>query len=190
MLVNIVADLQVLDKAAFWVYMDNRACAIPTTTRARSVESTIFRPRSRSDTTIPYRSLAGELRQHGATPRTIPRSASSSGPTFCGGGSSTSCWKKILTPRFRRRLGLARASAPATCGVVWFVPRGLMRRSFAARPCGCSTFYLVTGLAPSAARLTSKSGLGDVRPRRIACRVGSVLLKSVSQSRLGYVARH
>jgi hypothetical protein len=25
MLVNIVADLQVLDKAAFWVYMDNRA---------------------------------------------------------------------------------------------------------------------------------------------------------------------
>ena len=65
MLVNVVADLQILDKAAFWVYMDNRAwChtydhegekrgfdAIPTTVAELTDD--------------PYRSLAGELRQHG-----------------------------------------------------------------------------------------------------------------------------
>ena len=64
-LVNVLADLSALGKAAFWTYMDNRALCHPydATGRRRGYAEIPRRIADLADD--PYRSLAGELRRAG-----------------------------------------------------------------------------------------------------------------------------
>lgn len=65
MLVNVVANLEVLDKSAFWVYLDNRGWCHPYDENGerRTFEDM---PSAIADMTDdPYRSIAGQLRRSG-----------------------------------------------------------------------------------------------------------------------------
>jgi hypothetical protein len=64
-LVNVVADVSALPKAAFWVYMDNRGWCHPYDEEGRRRDFDAI-PKSIAEMADdPYRSLAGELRRAG-----------------------------------------------------------------------------------------------------------------------------
>ena len=64
-LVNIVADLGVLTKDAFWVYMDNRGWCHPYDPQGRRRDFADIPKTITAMVDDPYRSLAGELRRAG-----------------------------------------------------------------------------------------------------------------------------
>jgi hypothetical protein len=65
MLVNVVANLQALDKAAFWVYMDNRGWCHPYDAEGERQGCDSIPTAITDLTDDPYRSLSGALRRGG-----------------------------------------------------------------------------------------------------------------------------
>ena len=115
MLVTVVADLHYLDKDAFWTVCDHKSWAHPYD--AEGVRQH-FKDIPKSVDALaddPYRSLAGELRRAGGFAKDTTRSASSCGPTSCGGTSRRSGSRATSPPPWSGRWRWRNPRTPTTC---------------------------------------------------------------------------
>ena len=84
-LVTVVADLHELEKDAFWTVCDHKSWSHPYDEKGVRKHFDDIPKEIAALADDPYRSLAGELRRAGDSPRTPPRSASFYGRTSCAG---------------------------------------------------------------------------------------------------------
>lgn len=99
-LVSVITDLRMLDRDAFWVFLDNRGWCHPYDQRGRRCP---FADIPESVTTTPIAALPANCEKWAVSLRTRRRSANFCGPIFSDGGSDADWSSAISTPQSAKR---------------------------------------------------------------------------------------